>query len=333
MTPPGNGGERHPEWHATLDDFHSGDEAMRLCLDLARIAARTDLPTLILGETGTGKTLLARALHNSSRRARAPFIAFNAAALSDTLLDSQLFGHERGAFTGADRRVKGKFELADGGTLFLDEIADMSPAAQAKILRAVEYGEFERLGSEQLLEADVRLVTATHLPINRYKETEHFRKDLFYRISGITLRLPALRERPNDLPSLIAAEIASASALQGKPIVGLSRQAADRLLGYGWPGNLRELKRVLHAAVAISEGDVIEDAAILLEPADPELSAPVPRPRPSAASDDADHDLSLKAAERRHIAAVLARFGGNKRRASRALGLARSTLDRKLAES
>ncbi|MDX2122918.1 MAG: sigma-54 dependent transcriptional regulator [Gemmatimonadota bacterium] len=325
--------ERHPEWRATLDDFQSGDETMRLCLDLARVAARTELPTLILGETGTGKTLLARALHNSSRRARGPFIAFNSAALSDTLLDSQLFGHERGAFTGADRRVKGKFELADGGTLFLDEIADMSPSAQAKILRAVEYGEFERLGSEQLLDADVRLVTATHLPITRYKETAHFRKDLFYRISGITLRLPALRERPNDLASLMAAEIAAASAQLGKPIVGLSRHAADRLLGYGWPGNLRELKRVIHAAVAIAEGDVIEETAILLEP-EAFDAPPAAAPRPHAPGEAAaDGDLSLRSAERRHIAAVLARFGGNKRRAAKALGLARSTLDRKLAEN
>jgi len=326
--------DRHPEWRATLDDFQTGDEAMGLCLHLARVAARTDLPILILGETGTGKTLLARVIHNSSRRTRAPFVAFNSAALSDTLLDSQLFGHERGAFTGADRRVKGKFELADGGTLLLDEIADMSPAAQAKILRAVEHGEFERLGSEQLLEADVRLISATHLPINRYKESDHFRRDLFYRISGITLKVPALRERPTDLRALIATEIAAAGAALGRPIVGLSLPAAERLFDYEWPGNLRQLKRVIHTAVALTEGEVIEDAAILLEPADPEVSSSaVSCSRPAASNGEGDQDLSLRAAERRHIADVLARFGGNKRRASRALGLARSTLDRKLTGS
>ncbi|MDH4130583.1 MAG: sigma-54 dependent transcriptional regulator [Gemmatimonadota bacterium] len=321
---------RQREWNATLREYHTADAAMQTCLDLASIAARTDLPVLILGETGTGKTLLARVIHNSSRRARNPFVAFNAAALSETLLDSQLFGHEKGAFTGADRRVKGKFELADGGTLFLDEIADMSPTAQAKILRAVEYGEFERLGSELLLEADVRLISATHLPIARYLQTDTFRKDLFYRISGITLRVPALRDRPNDLRTLMASEIATASAVQGKAIVGLSRAAADCLLAYHWPGNLRELRRVIDTAIAVTEGDVIELDALLMESgAGPDeegrgktalASAPLP-----------EGDLSLTAAERRHILAVLEQCGNNKRRAARLLGLARSTLDRKLA--
>jgi transcriptional regulator with PAS, ATPase and Fis domain len=326
--------DRHPEWRVTLDEFQTGDYAMSRCLHLARVAARTDIPILILGETGTGKTLLARVIHNSGRRSREPFVAFNSAALSETLLDSQLFGHERGAFTGADRRVKGKFELADRGTLFLDEIADMSPAAQAKILRAVEHGEFERLGSEQLLEADVRLMSATHLPINRYKETEHFRKDLFYRISGITLRVPALRERPNDLRTLVATEIAAAGTALGRPITGLSRAAADRLFGYDWPGNLRELKRVIHTAVAVTEGKVIEADALLLEASEAvEPLHPSVGPPKVTSSRDSDPDLSLRTAESRHIRAVLAQLGGNKRRAARALGLARSTLDRKLGET
>jgi two-component system response regulator HydG len=305
---------------------------MQTCLDLASIAARTDLPVLILGETGTGKTLLARVIHNSSRRARNPFVAFNAAALSETLLESQLFGHEKGAFTGADRRVKGKFELADGGTLFLDEIADMSPTAQAKILRAVEYGEFERLGSEQLLEADVRLISATHLPIARYLQTDTFRKDLFYRISGITLRVPALRDRPNDLRTLMASEIATASAVQGKSIVGLSRAAADCLLAYHWPGNLRELRRVIDTAIAVTEGEIIEVEALLMESgAGPDEPGATPSPTASAAASQ-NGDLSLASAERRHILAVLEQCGNNKRRAARLLGLARSTLDRKLAQ-
>ena len=302
---------------------------MRTCLHLAAIAARTDLPILILGETGTGKSLLARVLHNSSARGGAPFVEFNAAALSDTLLDSQLFGHEKGAFTGADRRVKGKFELADTGTLFLDEIGDMSAAAQAKILRAVEYGEFERLGSEQLLQADVRVISATHLPIHRYLHADHFRKDLFYRVSGLTLRLPPLRERPADLRSLIATEIGSASTAMGRPIEGLSRAAAERLMDHSWPGNLRELKRVVHTAVAITEGSIIQEDAILIE-ATPAQAEPGAQARTPGGGGD-DGDLSLRAAEGRHVQAVLTRFHGNKRQAARALGLSRSTLDRKLA--
>ena len=224
----------------SLDDYHGLDVEMEKCLDQARLAARTDLPILILGESGTGKTLLARAIHNSSSRAHGPFVSFNAAALSDTLMDSQLFGHERGAFTGAQNRLKGKFELAHRGTLFIDEIADMSPAGQAKILRAVEYGEFERLGSETIQEADVRLISATHFPVHTFMEADRFRQDLFFRISGLVVTVPPLRERRKDLPLLLAAEIGRASRKQGKSIQGLERGAAERLFSYSWPGNLRE---------------------------------------------------------------------------------------------
>jgi transcriptional regulator with PAS, ATPase and Fis domain len=192
----------------TLDDYGSRDAPMQACLQRASLAARTDLPVLLLGESGTGKTLLARAIHNSSGRAHGPFVAFNGAALSETLLDSQLFGHERGAFTGAQKAVKGKFELADGGTLFIDEIADLSLSAQAKILRAVEYGEFERLGGERVLVADVRPLSATHLPLQAYMDASRFRHDLFQRIAGITVTLPPLRQRPQDLRALVASESA-----------------------------------------------------------------------------------------------------------------------------
>ena len=298
-----------------LDAFVASDPPMARCLDLARLAARTELPVLILGESGSGKTLLASAIHHSSRRAGAPFVSFNAAALSDTLLESQLFGHEKGAFTGADRRVKGKFELAHRGTLFLDEIADMSGAAQAKILRAVEYGEYERLGSESLEVADVRLISATHHPLDRFMEGDQFRRDLFYRISGITITVPPLRARPQDLRVLIAHEIEMAGREQGKSLRGLAQAALQRLLSYAWPGNLRELKRVIQVAVALSEGDLIGPEAVIIDPA--------------AAPGD-DGDPSLAAAERRHIERVLDGAGGNKRKAARLLKISRSTLDRKL---
>jgi Nif-specific regulatory protein len=336
----------------TLEDFTTDDPEMRACLELARVAARTELPILILGESGTGKTLLARAIHNTSPRAGAPFVAFNAAALSETLVDSQLFGHERGAFTGATRRVKGKFELAHGGTLFIDEIADMATSAQAKILRAVEHGEFERLGSETLQNAVVRLISATHLPIHRFIGSDHFRRDLFYRISGITINLPPLRDRPGDLRALIAAEIANAGRLQGREITALSKVAAARLFAHRWPGNLRELRQVLHTAVALTEGDTIQSQSILLgepeESGDQDLglreaeaaaSGSITRRFGSRVPDDeieshADgEDLLLRTIELRHIHRVLERTGGNKRRAARLLGLSRSTLDRKLSGS
>jgi len=309
---------------ATLDAFCSDDRAMQACLERARMAAKTDLPILILGESGTGKTILARAIHNSSARRARPFIAFNAAALSETLLDSQLFGHERGAFTGAQNRVKGKFELANTGTLFLDEVADLSPSAQSKILRAVESGEFERLGSETLQRADVRLISATNHPLSAAAGRNGFREDLFYRIAGITLTVPSLRERPHDLPTLLVNEIARASRRHGTSIVGLDRDAANRLLTYSWPGNLRELSKVVSAAVALTTGEVIGVEQLLLGGEAPSATI--------ATAPAAKSDRSLRQAVHRHISNVLHEVGGNKRRAARELGVSRATLERKLQE-
>jgi transcriptional regulator with PAS, ATPase and Fis domain len=314
-------------WRCTLDDFRSADESMVRCLELARTAARIELPILILGETGTGKTLLGRAIHNSSSRAGSPFVSFNAAALSDTLADSQLFGHERGAFTGADRAVKGKFELAHKGTLFLDELADMTPTVQAKILRAVEYGEFERLGSEQLRVADVRLISATYLPIDTVG-ADRVRRDLFYRLGGFLIHLPPLRDRPQDLRALVASEILLAGRKQHKELTGLDRSAADLLFSHSWPGNLRELNQVIQAAVALTPAKTIPAEAILIgSGASHRPEMPGQQESRTAAQDD----LTLAAVEQQHIHAVLERLRGNKRQAARVLGISRSRLDRKLA--
>jgi two-component system response regulator HydG len=211
----------------------------------------------------------------------------------------------------------------------------MSQAGQAKILRAVEYGEFERLGSEALEHADVRLISATHLPLHRYLETDHFRKDLFYRISGITLRLPALRERPHDLRTIVGTAIVAAAEVQGKEIVGLDRAAAETLFTYEWPGNLRQLQRVIHTAVAITEGTVIGREALLLEGSVDGMKAETAEKGGAGrrgADEGGGEDLSLRGAEVRHIRSVLERFKGNKRRTAKALGLSRSTLDRRLGE-
>lgn len=310
----------------TLDSFVSHDAPMQACLTRARLAARTDLPVLLLGESGTGKTLLARAIHNSSGRTRGPFISFNAAALSETLLDSQLFGHERGAFTGASSRVKGKFELADGGTLFFDEVADLSPQGQSKILRAIEYGEFERLGSEALQEADVRVLSATHYPVSTLAKNGTFRADLFHRLNGMSITVPPLRERPHDLRVLLADGIGAASRAQEKAIEGLDPDAVELLLAYEWPGNLRELAKVTEAAVALAEDTVIRADVLRM------LLDPAGFSTPHQASRAARRSMRLEDAVRHHIEWVLDEVRGNKRRAARELGVARATLERKLKE-
>src|SRR6185312_15643205 len=224
-----------------LEDITTSNDAMARCLQLATLAARSDVPVVLLGETGTGKTLLAQAIHNSSARANRPFIAFNASAMSDTLLESQLFGHERGAFTGAQQTVKGKFELANNGTLFLDEISEMSPLAQVKILRVLEYGEFERLGSERMLTCNVRIICATNCSLRERVQQGKFREDLYHRLNGLTLLIPPLRERQEELPALIASELKAAAANENKSITAIHPEAMDKLVAYPWPGILRDL--------------------------------------------------------------------------------------------
>src|SRR6202023_3307150 len=204
-----------------VEDLTTRNEAMARCLRLAALAAISDVPVVLLGETGTGKTLLAHAIHNSSARTAQPFVSFNASAMSDTLLESQLFGHERGAFTGAQQAVKGKFELANGGTLFLDEISEMSALAQVKILRVLEYGEFERLGSERMLKCDGRVICATNCSLRERVVQEKFREDLYHRLNGLTLLIPPLRERLEELPALIAAELKAAGLNEGKKITSI----------------------------------------------------------------------------------------------------------------
>ena len=304
---------------------------MARCLRLANLAAKSEVPVVLLGETGTGKTLLGHAIHNSSARATGPFISFNASAMSDTLLESQLFGHEKGAFTGAHQALKGKFELANGGTIFLDEISEMSPLAQVKILRVLEYGEFERLGSEQMLKTDARIICATNVSLRERVRQGKFREDLYHRLNGLTILIPTLRERREELPGLIATELRAAAIREGKKITAIHPAAMDRLLAHDWRGNLRELSHTVHTMVLFCEGGVIMPEHVLFPPdfGGPEAVSKTPA-SPNHEHDGALADLSLATAVRRHVRFVYNQANKNQRRTARLLGISRSTLIRHL---
>ena len=321
-----------------IEDLTTSNQAMARCLQLAALAAKSNVPVVLLGETGTGKTLLAHAIHNSSARAGQPFIAFNASAISDTLLESQLFGHERGAFTGAQQSIKGKFELADDGTLFLDEISEMSPLAQVKILRVLEYGEFERLGSERMLTSRARIICASNCSLRERVRQGKFREDLYQRLNGLTLLIPPLRERFEELPALIAAELKTAGLKEGKNITAIHPHAMDKLLHHKWPGNLRELSHTVRTMTLFCDGSVIMPEHVAFPPdlepnrAASELADSFPAPASNNNEADAAIDLSMQSAMKRHIRFVYEHANQNQRRAARLLGISRSTLARYLRD-
>jgi DNA-binding NtrC family response regulator len=319
-----------------VEDLTTSNEAMARCLRLAMLAATSDVAVVLLGETGTGKTLLAHAIHNSSGRAGGPFVAFNASAMSDTLLESQLFGHERGAFTGAQQSVKGKFELADGGTLFLDEISEMSPLAQVKILRVLEYGEFERLGSERMLKSNARILCASNCSLRERVRQGKFREDLYHRLNGLTLLIPPLRERLQELPALIAAELKTAAAKEGKNITAIHPEAMEKLVHHGWRGNLRELNHTVRTMTLFCDGPVILPEHVIFPPdlesdrSALETHKPAQGPLNSASEGQNSIDLSLASAVRRHVHFVYEQTNRNQRRTAKLLGISRATLARHL---
>jgi len=327
---------QEPPSSLKIEDLTTSNEAMARCLRLAELAARSDVPVVLLGETGTGKTLLAHAIHNSSARANNAFISFNASAMSDTLLESQLFGHERGAFTGAQQGVKGKFELADGGTLFLDEISEMSPLAQVKILRVLEYGEFERLGSEQMLRSNARILCASNCSLRDRVRQGKFREDLYHRLNGLTLLIPPLRQRLQELPALIAAELKTAALKEGKKLTAIHPEAMEKLTHHSWPGNLRELNHTVRTMTLFCEGDVVLPEHVVFPPdlasnhSAPEIDVrATPQPNNQHERDDLV-DLSLAGAVQRHVRFVYDQSNRNQRRTARLLGISRATLARHL---
>jgi two-component system nitrogen regulation response regulator GlnG len=308
---------------------------------IGRVAGQ-DLTVLIHGESGTGKELVARAIYQHSRRATRQFLTINCAAIPETLLESELFGHEKGAFTGADRRRIGKFEQCTGGTLFLDEIGDMTPATQSKVLRVLQEQTFERLGGTDTVTTDVRIIVATNVDLEQAVSEGRFRADLYYRLNVFTIDLPPLRERLGDLPLLLDHLLVRISQELDKPVRGISPEALDMLLQYAWPGNVRELQSVLKQALLASVGNVLlPDFLPQLTPPDSSKQAPTHAKctgtdwqsfvHDGIARDSRNlHAEALEKVERELLTLVLAETSGNQLRAAQILGITRGTLRNKI---
>lgn len=299
------------------------DEKMQVVFEWIRTAAKSDISVLVLGPTGSGKEVVARMIHELSRRAAARVQAVNCAALPDSLFESELFGYEKGAFTGAHERKPGRLEQANGGTLFLDEIGDLSLLAQAKLLRVLEERRFERLGGQRAIAVDFRLISATNRPLQQFVQDGRFREDLYYRVNAFAIRLPSLHERRIDIPMLAERFLSRFCAAQGLPLDGksFSRDALDLLMDYPWPGNIRELESTVSRAALSTPGRLIRAQEIEFLNATRQSMPPLAGRLPSLAE-----------AERAHIARVLDVVHWNKKEAARVLGISRGTLYRKIGE-
>ena len=308
--------------------------AMKRVYSIIEKVALTGVSVLITGESGTGKELVAREIHRRSQVSDGPFVAMNCAAMPNELVESELFGHEKGAFTGATNRRIGKFEAANGGTLFLDEIGDMSPGTQAKVLRVLEEKTLERLGTNQPIKTEVRIISATNKRLEDEISKQQFREDLYYRLCVVKLELPPLRERSSDILGLAEAFCRRFAAVYGLARLTISKEAARILLAYSWPGNVRELRNCIERAVVLTSGE-----EITLENLPQEISSKSMQIQQSAAAPDsvstpftADFKNDRRIFEREYIAKCLDRCGGNVTRAAEMLGMHRQSLQHKLKE-
>jgi two-component system, NtrC family, response regulator HydG len=299
-----------------------GSPAFRRMMTLVEQVASSSATLLILGESGSGKEGVAKAIHQGSTRKAGPFVAVNCASLPETLLESELFGYERGAFTGAAGRKEGRFELADGGTLFLDEIGDLSPVTQPKILRVLQEGEFERLGGTRTIRVDVRIVAATNQDLSQMVKEKRFREDLFYRLNVITIHVPPLRDRREDIPVLAQHFLRIYAAKNNRRLDGLTDEAIKRLEGYAWPGNVRELENVIERGVVLARSSQMDVADL-----PPEIAGATPLPEGVIS---VRIGTPLAEIEQRLLDATLAATGGNKTLAAKLLGIDVRTVARKL---
>lgn len=297
------------------DEIIGKSDAMQEIFELIGRVAPTDSTVLITGETGTGKELIAQAIHGNSQRCYMPFIAVSCGALPDSLLESELFGYEKGAFTGADHTKRGRFEMADGGTLFLDEIGDISLKTQVDLLRILQQKEFSRLGGEESIKVDVRILAATNRDLKKAIGESHFREDLYYRLNVISIHVPPLRERKEDIPLLAKAAIRKCCVEMNREEVKISPSALELLMDYDWPGNVRELENIIERALVIGQGKVIEANNL---PFSREEMGPERFPR------------SLKMMEKMHIERILKETDWNISKAARELDIDRQTLYNKM---
>ncbi|WP_428262535.1 sigma-54-dependent transcriptional regulator [Haliangium sp.] len=330
---------RTPEDH-DAPALSYGDPAMDPVAHAIAKVAPTNATVLLLGESGTGKEVCARAIHRMSARAEGPFVAVNCATLSQHLLESELFGHEKGAFTGAGARKRGRIELAHGGTFFLDEIGEMHPALQAKLLRVLQERSFERVGGTRSIEADVRWVAATNRDLHALMEAGHFREDLYHRLAVFPIRLPPLRERPGDIIPLSEVLLRRIGGELGKPRLSLDEAAAKALMGAPWPGNIRELANALERAAILTDGARITVEHLWLDiagggPGEARHAGSTPNPAeaaPAGGSDGSAEEagVTLEELEKRAITAALEAVDGNRRKAAERLGIGVRTLYDKL---